>query len=314
MAIKRIKVQSKEMEKVILFVKQMTKSMTFDANMERCNWPKQRRRNDLFYKLMPRVKGVTFKKLPIGNKGVLLAESENKGNKNSTDDIVIIYMHGGGFVTGNAYVCKSYLSMLAKYSGCKVYAISYSLAPEHKFPKGFNDCCIAFEEIANMHPNAKIALVGESAGGNFSVALGLKYKEKGNIACVIANSPTIDFSGALDHTLNENKDFIVKLGVSESLVRMYVGDADTKDPYVSPYYGDFNGFPAVFITCDVNETLYADSKALYDKCVEAGVKVEMLEAEGAYHAFAVSGTNTPETADILKNTVNFIYDSCEHII
>ena len=204
MSIERIKAESSEMKGVLKFVGNMTKSMIFDENMEKVNWPKSRRRNDLFYRLMPRQKGIIFKTLAkIGNKGVLLAEAE-KVDENG----VIIYYHGGGFLTGNAFVCKSYASMLAKYTGYRVYAVDYSLAPEHPFPEGYNDCVAATEEIMKMHPDAKIVFVGESAGGNLSLGMGLRYKETGRIAAVIVHSPTVDFSGIIDRTINENKDIV----------------------------------------------------------------------------------------------------------
>lgn len=296
MSIERIQIKSKEMKGVIRFVKAMTQSMTFDENMENANWPKQRKRNNFFYRLMPRRKDVKRSKKNIGNLGALYAEPADGASR---EDIIIVYMHGGGFVTGSAFVCKSYVSMLSKYSGCRVYAIEYSLAPEKPFPHGFNDCCKAFEDIMACHPNAKFILTGESAGGNYSLALTHKYKDTGKIIRVIVHSPTVDFSGSIDHTQNENKDFIVKLGCNAPLTRMYAGTHDLKDPSLSPIYGDFNGFPQTLITCDTNETLYADSKALYEKCIEAGVDVTMVEFTGGYHACAVSGSNTPETLYVL---------------
>lgn len=84
------KIESHEMQGVIRFVKKMTESMTFDENMESANWPKSRKRNNFFYKLMPKEKGVKFKRLNIGNRGVMLAECEK-----TDDSQIIIYMHGG---------------------------------------------------------------------------------------------------------------------------------------------------------------------------------------------------------------------------
>ena len=303
MSITKREIHSKEMERATAFVKQMTKSMTFDENMESANWPRMRRRNNLFYSFIPTEKGITFSKVKLGKVDAMLAR-----NKKFVvdDDNVILYLHGGGFVTGSAFVSKSYTSMLAKFSGNNVYAVQYALAPEHKFPAGFSDCCEAFEAVIKLHPYSKITLVGESAGGNLSIALGLKYKDTGKIACVIVHSPTTDLSGAVNHTINDNKDFIVKLGCTEPLRRMYVGDNDVTNPYISPIYGDFAGFPPTFITCDANETLQADAYALYEKCVIAGVDTKMVEVTGAYHAFAVSGTTAPETTKILVENMDFM--------
>ena len=204
MAIERINVSSSEMKRVLKFIKIMTKSMKFDENMKNVNWKKCRIRNNFFYMLMPKQKGVKYKKVKLGSVKALLSTFGKPDEKN-----IILYLHGGGFVTGSAFVCKSYCSTLAKYSKCMVYAAEYSLAPEKPFPAGFNDCCNAFEEIVKLHPNAKIALVGESAGGNYSIALALKYKEK--VSCVIANSPAVDFSSKVEYDKNEDNDFIERL-------------------------------------------------------------------------------------------------------
>lgn len=301
MSIVKMNVESDAMKGVMSFVKRMTKSMTFDENMESANWPRARRRNNFFYRLIPKLKNVKYEKIHLGKTEAMLAYAEGASDKN-----VILYIHGGGFVTGSAFVSKGYASMLAKHAGCKVYAVEYALAPEKPFPAGFNNCCEAFEEIMKLYPDSKITLVGESAGGNFCVGIGLKYKETGRIACVIAHSPTVDFSGIIDHGINENKDFIVMKGALDPLRRMYVGDNDPKNPYISPIYGDFKGYPPVFITCDENETLYADAKALYEKCEGSGVTVNMVVAKGTYHAFAVTGTNAPETAELLKDNMAFM--------
>lgn len=252
---------------------------------------------------MPKEKGVNYKTVKLGKVDAMMVCCKEEL---VSEDNVILYFHGGGFVTGDAFVSKSYSSMLAKFSKNRVYVVQYALAPENKFPVGFHNCCEACEEVMQMYPNAKITLVGESAGGNFSIALALKYKENGRIACVIAHSPTTDLSGKLDHSINENKDFIVKRGCSKPLSRMYVGKEDATNPYISPIYGDFAGFPPIFITCDANETLYADACALYEKCLEAGVEVEFVEASGTYHAFAVSGTNAPETTLLLNENIEFM--------
>lgn len=301
MSIEKRIIDSPEMERVIKFVKAMTKTMTFDENMAKENWPKARKRNNIFYRMMPKEKGTKSEKVKLG-KGRALLVTDGATN----DENIIVYFHGGGFVTGSAFVTQSYTSMLARYSGNKVYSVDYSLAPEKPYPIGFNDCCEAFECLMEKYPSARFSLIGESAGGNFALTVALKYKETGRISSVSAHSATVDFSGAVDHTLNQNKDIIVKLGTSKAMHDVYVKDHDAKNPLLSPYYGDFNGFPPVFITCDVNETLYGDSKALYEKCIEAGVETKMIEFEGGYHACAISGVNTPETKKLLKENIEFM--------
>ena len=292
---------SEEMKKNIRTVQHMTKGMGFDENMGKVNWSFVRMISNFGYQFMPKVKGVKFKKVRLGNTKALISEYGQANNKN-----IIIYIHGGGFVSGSASSSKGYSSMLAKYSGYKVIAVDYALAPEYAFPKAFNDCYDAFEEIVYLYPEAKITLVGESAGANLCLALALKTKEMKKVSCVLVHSPIIDFTGSLDRKEHDVDDFTVKEGCLKPLNEIYVGKNKANNPYISPLFGDYNGFPPTFITCDYNETLYADSKALYTKCEQEGVDVELVEVKGTFHAFATIGTGTPETRQILEENIAFM--------
>lgn len=301
MSVEKITINSKEMERVVDFVHKLAKDMVFDDTMESRNWGKARRRNNMLYSVLPAKKGTKFNKIQTGSVKSLKVTWDNPA-----EDKIIIYIHGGGFVTGSAFAKKSYCSTLAKASGYRVFAPEYDLAPEYKFPKGFEDCCETFEWILEKYPNAKISLIGESAGGNLCLALALKYKDTGKIANVSVHSPIVDFTGTVDHSINEKKDFIVKSGSTPALIRMYVGDAEVNSPYISPILGDYTNFPPLFITCDANETLYADSVELYKKAEAAGVKVDMIEVTGSFHAFGVTGTSAPEASELFEKNIEFM--------
>ena len=229
--------KSEEMQKNIRTVKQMTKGMGFDENMGKVNWSFIRVISKFGYQFMPKEKGVKYKKIRLDNVKAVVSEYGQANSEN-----IIMYIHGGGFVSGSASSSKGYSSMLAKYSGYKVIAIDYSLAPEHSFPKGFDDCYNAFCEIVRLYPNTKITLVGESAGANLCLALALKTKEMGKVACVLVHSPIIDFTGGIDRSEYRIDDFTVKEGCLKPLNEIYVGDNMADNPYISPLFGDFHGF------------------------------------------------------------------------
>ena len=149
------------------------------------------------------------------------------------------------------------------------------------------------------------------AGANLCLSVALAKKELKKISAVIVHSPLIDLSFALDHHMHEVNDFTVNEGGLEPMKRIYVGDADVKNPYISPMYGDFSGFPATFITCDYNETLYADADKLYEMCRQNDVKVELVELKGTFHAFPASGLELPETDRILDRSIEFIKEKLE---
>lgn len=301
MGIQTREIYSEEMKKNIRTVQKMTKGMSFDENMGKVHWSFVRVISNFGYQFMPKEKGVKYSKVKLGNKKAIVSEYGEITNKN-----IIMYIHGGGFVSGSASSSKGYSSMLAKYSGCKVIAVDYSLAPENAFPKGFNDCYNAFCEIIKLYPNSKVTLIGESAGANLCLALALKVKDTNKISCVIVHSPFVDFTGSLDRTEHKIDDFTVKEGCLKPLNDIYVAGNEAKNPYISPIFGNYKGFPPTFITCDYNETLYADAKALYEKCVQNRIFVEMVEMKGAFHAFATIGTGTPETKQILEENIAFM--------
>lgn len=301
MGIQTREAKSEEMRKNIRTVQHMTKGMGFDENMGKVNWSFVRVISNFGYQFMPKEKGVKYKKVRLGDIKALVSEYDQTNDKN-----IIMYIHGGGFVSGSASSSKGYSSMLAKYSGCKVIAVDYRLAPEHAFPKGFDDCYNAFCEITRMYPEVKVTLVGESAGANLCLALALKVKEKRKISCILVHSPIVDFTGNLDREEHEIDDFTVKESCLKPLNEIYVGNNKANNPYVSPLFGDYENFPPIFITCDYNETLYADAKALYEKCDQSGVDVELIEMKGTFHAFATIGTGTPETKQILEENIAFM--------
>lgn len=241
MPIETVRAESAEIKKNIQVVRKMTGGMGFDENMGKVNWRAVRLISGFGYKFMPKEKGVRFEKHRSDR-----CRYEVAVPSEVTDGNIILYIHGGGFVSGSAASSRGYTSMLAAYSGCRVVAAEYSLAPEKPFPQGFEDCCAVFGEITREYHGAKVALVGESAGANLSVVLALWAIKQGivdRISSVTVHSPFLDFTGQLDRSGYPTDDFTVKPGCLPVLKEIYAAGTDPKDPYISPYYGDYTGFP-----------------------------------------------------------------------
>ena len=299
---------SKEMNRNKGIVKLLTKGREFDENMLTVDWEKARIIPNLGYTFMPKEKGVKGYRVRIAG-----TVSEISIPKEVKDDVIILYIHGGGFVSGSAAASRAYCSNLAKYTGYRVISAEYRLSPENKFPAGIEDCYNILRVIRKKYPDSKVVLAGESAGGNLSLALGLKARDRGrrSIAAVIAHSPLVDLTGFLDRSAHEIDDFTVFENFEQAMGIAYAEGQDLTNPYISPAYGDYTGYPPVFLTCDYNETLYADSMLIYRKCKAAGVKVKMIQMQGTFHAFATMGSRTPETEKILRETVDWIQRSLE---
>lgn len=294
---------SEEMKKNIKIVKSMTGKMGFDENMGKVNWKLVRIISNFGYSFMPKEKGVKVKKVKISNINIEVSTPKDLQNED-----IIFYIHGGGFVSGSAKSSRGYCSMLAKYSNSRVVAIDYSLAPDNKYPKAVNECFEIYRYLVNKYPNSNISLIGDSAGANLSLVIALKTIKEGvkKPCSIVLNSVISDFTGTLDRTIHLIDDFTVKDGFLKPLSEIYVGDKDCRNPEISPIWGINAELPPMLLTCDYNETLYTDSYSLYKKATELGINVEFIEMKNTFHAFATTGTATPETKQILEESCNFI--------
>jgi len=253
---------------------------------------------------MPQISGVSYAAETLGG-----VEAEVCTPQNARNDAILFYIHGGGLICGNAYTSRGYASMLAAETKMPVYTLSYRLAPEHPFPAAVNDSFAAYKDLAERFPKLPIFLIGESGGGYLSIVTALKARDNGIKlpAGVIPYSPVIDLSLAVDRSANDGKDITVTSKGLKSLQKMYVTDENLlKDAYVSPYYADFTGLPPMFLAWDADETLAQDSEIVVEKLKAANVYVEYKAYPECFHAFATTGNGTPESAEILKNTKEFI--------
>lgn len=229
--------------------------------------------------------------------------------KDAREDAVIVYIHGGGLICGNAFSSRGYASMLADETKLPVYAFSYRLAPEDPFPAAVEDCFEAYKIIEAENPHRPIFLIGESGGAYLSIVTAMKARDNGvrMPAGVIPYSPVIDMSNSYERMREGNTDFTVTPNGMKWLARIYCPDEkEVKNIYVSPYYDDFHGMPPMFLAWDEGETLAIDSEIVVEKLKAQGIKYQAKAYPGCFHAFATTGRGTPESMEILENTVKFI--------
>ena len=258
---------------------------------------------------MPLEPDVVFSETVLGE-----VKAERITSASVSKNGVIMFIHGGGFAFGSPSTVRSYTTVLAAETGMAVYSIDYRLAPEHLFPEGANDCFSAYAALVEKYPDAKIAVIGESAGGNLSIVTALIAKDK-NIklpACVIPISAVTDISKDYpSQEINKDSDLILPPEVKQLLRDVYLKDGQNpQHPYVSPMYGNLEGFPPMKIIVDKSEVLYDDSRLFAEKARNAGVVVEYSEYEDAFHSFPATGRFTEEGIQVLAETKAFILKYC----
>ncbi|MEH2625272.1 monoterpene epsilon-lactone hydrolase [Bradyrhizobium sp. AZCC 1719] len=202
----------------------------------------------------------------------------------------VLYFHGGGFRIGSVASHRGLIAQIAEASGCRVLAIDYRLAPEHRFPAALDDALSAWRWLLDhgLKP-ADIALAGDSAGGNLALALMCSLRDRGLPlpAASALMSPWTDLTATgASYENRAEVDPIHQRAMILALAKNYLGQqGDPRDPLASPLHADLSGLPSLLIQVGDRETVRDDSTMLADKARAAGVDVGLEVWDGMIHVF-----------------------------
>jgi monoterpene epsilon-lactone hydrolase len=205
-------------------------------------------------------------------------------------DAVVLHIHGGWFNWGSAKAYRNLIGHIALHAGAVTFAPDYRLAPEHPFPAAAEDVRASYFGLIELGYK-KIAVTGDSAGGN--LALGLLISRKAspsnNLVVPVAGvalSPVTDLSlsGASWATRAASDPYFTQSQATE-LVRSYLNGADSNDPFASPLRADLAGLPPIRVHVGDDEVLLYDSVRFVDRALAAGVDAQLDVWEGMAHGF-----------------------------
>ena len=197
----------------------------------------------------------------------------------SCPDRHILFLHGGGYVTGAPDLYRHLLWRFAAASAARVAAVQYRLAPEHPFPAAIDDALAAWRGLiaAGADPGHTV-FVGDSAGGGLALALALRARDEGDAlpAAIVALSPWTDLAVS-GESVRRNADADPMLNADDvpHLAAHYLDGADPRHPHASPLYGDPAGLPPTLIQVGGDEILLDDSVRMAARMREAGCRVEL---------------------------------------
>jgi monoterpene epsilon-lactone hydrolase len=221
-------------------------------------------------------------------------------------DKIVIYLHGGMFVLGSIEGYKAMISHFASAFSTKILFIEYALAPEKPFPNAVNEILIVYRELVNIYPDAKITVMGDSAGGGLSATLiKMAYEEKLQMpASVILISPWVYLRGNTEsYETRKKMDPILTKDKLMEYANYYVGDhwneADTGQ-------FTFNSFPPLLILVGSNEILFDDSKLFYEKIKRLQPDTQMKEYENQVHGWPLIDIKSNAAKDALTSIEKFI--------
>ena len=208
-------------------------------------------------------------------------------------DGVVMYIHGGGYCSGDLAYAKCFAAMLADKCHVKVFTFEYRLAPEFPYPAAIEDSLKAYKRLLECgYRGSDIILCGESAGGGLCYSLCLKLKEQGieQPASIIAISPWSDLaSSGESYKKNKEKDISMSVGQLKSFADKY--SKDLKNPLVSPLFGNLEGLPPSLIFAGGDEIMLDDSVSLHQKLEESRCESRLIISSDMWHAYLLYDLN-----------------------
>ncbi len=208
---------------------------------------------------------------------------------------VLLFFHGGGFVVGSIEASDSICRMITSATPCITVSVGYHLAPEYPYPAGPEDCYAATKWVAEhateFHGDpARIAVGGDSAGGNLATVVALISKERGGpkLLFQLLIYPTTDNHQPGTASLQENAHgYLLTREAVEWFDRHYQPpNLDQKDPHAFPLYArDLRNMPPALIITAEYDPLRDEGEMYAQRLQEAGVPVTLTRYDGMVHGF-----------------------------
>lgn len=215
-------------------------------------------------------------------------------------DDLLLFFHGGGWVTGDIESYTPACSTMADLTGCVVASVDYRLAPEHPFPAGLDDCYrvtrVLLEDPgrAGIADAGKIVLMGDSAGGNLAAVVSQLLHERGQlrISRQILLYPVTYWehdpeTSPFASVRNHGEDYRLTNTEVRDYIELYVPDPQQRrDPRVAPLLAkDLEGQPKTLLITAELDLLRDEGEAYGHALEQAGNAVRIHRVDGALHGF-----------------------------
>lgn len=230
---------------------------------------------------------------------------------------VTVYFHGGGYVVGDLDTQDMIARALCAWSGSVVVSVDYRLAPEHPFPAAPDDAYAALAWVA-AHAGeiggdpARLAVAGDSAGGNLAAAAALRARDVGGprLKAQVNIYGSCNYPSQLTASAHEyaNGPLLQQDDIAW-FYQQYLAnpDVDQHDPQASPFRASSHaGLPPAFVGTAECDPSRDDAEAYAQKLASAGVPVVATRYAGMVHGFASWVGFLPGARDVLKDAAAFL--------
>ena len=230
--------------------------------------------------------------------------------ENYYEEKVLLYLHGGGYVSCTPRTHRPITASLARLANQRVFALDYRLAPEVPFPAAVDDAARAFAWLVEIGVQPQnISMAGDSAGGGLVMATLLRLKARGQPmpSCAICLSPWVDLTGAASYGNAESCAMFLPEDVS-AFAELYLNGKSPRLPEASPLFGDLHGLPPLLIQASTSELLFDEAVQLDQKAKKSGVDSTLRAYPGLPHVWQMCNGLMPEADAALREIAAFIFD------
>ncbi|KAJ2501787.1 hypothetical protein GGH96_001656 [Coemansia sp. RSA 1972] len=217
-----------------------------------------------------------------------------------TSEFIVLYMHGGAYISGSARQYRGMHVRMARASRMRVLGFSYRLAPSYTFPVPLYDAYMAYKHVRHMgYADNQIVVAGDSAGGN--LVLALWQLTRAPFRALILFSPRVDITSFRQSWKTyERVDVLHAYDIQDPVSPIHqllvstsksLGNLDVlSDPFVAPIYADFKGLPPTLVQMGGAEVMGDDIREFTKRARMQGARIE-LQLERNHRTYVVRGAN-----------------------
>jgi acetyl esterase len=218
---------------------------------------------------------------------------------------IVVYFHGGRFFSGDLESHDAVCRLLAVAAGCRVIAVDYRLAPEHRFPAAAEDACRAVEWVCRQ--GSPFGVAGDSAGANLAALAALSHRRSG-LCCQALIYPMIDATcGWPSYVAYADGYGPAAVDMKRGWAEYLPQGVDPCDPLASPLHaGDVAGVAPAFVLTAEYDTLRDEGEAYAQKLIAAGNLVQVRRYPGAIHGFFTMPGVLRLGREALKDVAGFL--------
>ena len=240
------------------------------------------RANTAWSKLCPnKIENTAIANVPVR---VVTPDNLRAGNR----DRVLINLHGGGFNADSGSYAESI--PIAGYTGIKVVAVLYRLAPENPYPAALDDAVAVYKELLKTYKPDHIVIYGTSAGAVLTAEMAVKLKQLSlPMPAALGIFSTLDSFARMgdSYAIYTLGGFGGHLDPPDASAHdpYYIGAADPKDPVLSPIYADLHGLPPALFVSSGRDALLSSTTNLHRAYLRARIDARLVVFDGLPHAF-----------------------------